>query len=143
MSYIIWDKTFQFTIFWKWIWNFFGILQLLYISVFKEKINEVHVCLCLLDLAIYLHRTNPHKIPERELVVRRFSDFMPKWILTLDLRQYEWNGSYCLETISIDDLVPNFNWIVFIHGMKLLIRTVAVVTLIQIHAIFILQLIKI
>ena len=38
----------------------------------------------------------------------RFSNFMPKWILTLDLRQYEWNGSYCLETVSIDDLVAKF-----------------------------------
>lgn len=81
------------------------------------KMNKVHVCNHFLDLAIHLYWTNPHEIPERKLGVRKFSDFMPEFILTLDLGQYEWNSlvayclyfySYYLETVSIDDLVLKF-----------------------------------
>ena len=50
-------------------------MKLLFIYVFNEKMNKVHVCDCCLDLAIYLYRTNPHEIPESELM------------LTLDLCQ--------------------------------------------------------
>ena len=50
--------------------------------------NKVRVCDYLLDL----YRINLYVIPERELLIRKFSEFMPDLMPTLDLCQYEWKG---------------------------------------------------
>ena len=79
--------------------------------------DKVHVCDCLLDLAIYWYKINPYVIPERDFVVRKLSVLIPDLMLTLDRHQYEWNilvaccpycYSYHLESVSIDVLVPTF-----------------------------------